>query len=119
MVARFTLRRCRQSPKQRRQVAGLLGRYGPSGLTQVTTQPRAALPRASTLSFPRAFPVAGTHSRPAGQVVRVRKLPPVQVEGQINRLKMIKRQMFGRAGFGLLRARVLPYSPAAFVGPAP
>jgi len=29
------------------------------------------------------------------------------VEGQINRLKMIKRQMFGRAGFKLLRQRVL------------
>jgi transposase len=35
-----------------------------------------------------------------------------QVEGQINRLKMIKRQMYGRAGFDLLRARVLPFSPA-------
>lgn len=42
-----------------------------------------------------------------------------QVEGQINRLKMIKRQMYGRAGFELLRARVLPYSPAATTGPAP
>ena len=42
-----------------------------------------------------------------------------QVEGQINRLKTIKRQMYGRAGFELLRARVLPYSPAAFPGPAP
>lgn len=30
-----------------------------------------------------------------------------QVEGQINRLKNIKRQMFGRAKFDLLRARVL------------
>jgi transposase len=29
-----------------------------------------------------------------------------QVEGQVNRLKPIKRQMFGRAGFQLLRARV-------------
>ncbi|WP_109518908.1 transposase [Teichococcus aestuarii] len=29
------------------------------------------------------------------------------VEGQINRLKMIKRTMCGRAGFELLRARVL------------
>jgi transposase len=35
-----------------------------------------------------------------------------QVEGQNNRLKMIKRQMYGRAGFELLRARVLPYSSA-------
>jgi transposase len=31
-----------------------------------------------------------------------------QVEGQINRLKMIKRQMYGRAGLKLLRARILP-----------
>jgi len=29
------------------------------------------------------------------------------VEGEINRLKLIKRQMYGRAGLGLLRARVL------------
>ena len=42
-----------------------------------------------------------------------------QVEGQINRLKTIKRQMYGRAGFELLRARVLPYSPATSAGPAP
>ena len=31
-----------------------------------------------------------------------------QVEGQIHRLKLIKRQMYGRAGFALLRRRVLP-----------
>jgi transposase len=30
-----------------------------------------------------------------------------QAEGQINRLKMLKRQMYGRAGFPLLRSRVL------------
>jgi transposase len=35
-----------------------------------------------------------------------------QVEGQNNRLKLIKRQMYGRAGFQLLRRRVL--GPAAF-----
>jgi len=29
------------------------------------------------------------------------------VEGHVNRLKMIKRQMFGRANFDLLRQRVL------------
>jgi transposase len=29
------------------------------------------------------------------------------VEGHINRIKMLKRQMFGRAGFQLLRQRVL------------
>jgi transposase len=31
-----------------------------------------------------------------------------QVEGQVNRLKMLKRQMFGRVGFGLLKAHILP-----------
>ncbi|QES10975.1 transposase [Streptomyces venezuelae] len=32
------------------------------------------------------------------------------VEGPVNRIKMLKRQMFGRAGFHLLRKRVLLYS---------
>ncbi len=30
-----------------------------------------------------------------------------QTEGQVNRLKSVKRQMYGRAGFALLRQRVL------------
>lgn len=30
------------------------------------------------------------------------------VEGHVNRIKMLKRQMYGRAGFALLRKRVLP-----------
>ena len=34
-----------------------------------------------------------------------------QVEGQIHRLKLVKRQMYGRAHFKLLRCRVLPYVP--------
>ena len=42
-----------------------------------------------------------------------------QVEGQINRLKTIKRQIYGCAGFELLRARVLSYSPATSPGRAP
>ena len=29
------------------------------------------------------------------------------VEGHVNRLKVVKRQMYGRAGFVLLRARVV------------
>jgi transposase len=44
-----------------------------------------------------------------------------QVEGQVNRLKFLKRQMYGRAGFDLLRARVLPSRagvPAAAGAPA-
>jgi len=35
-------------------------------------------------------------------------------EGHINRLKVIKRQMYGRGGFELWKARVLPWTlPAA------
>jgi transposase len=29
------------------------------------------------------------------------------VEGHVNRIKMLKRRMYGRAGFALLRKRVL------------
>ena len=36
-----------------------------------------------------------------------------QVEGQIHRLKLVKRQMYGRADFDLLLRRVLPYVPAS------
>jgi transposase len=32
-----------------------------------------------------------------------------QVEGQVHRLKLLKRQMYGRSGFRLLRRRVLPF----------
>jgi transposase len=35
------------------------------------------------------------------------------VEGQVNRLKMVKRQMYGRAGLSVLRARILPAAKAA------
>jgi transposase len=31
-----------------------------------------------------------------------------QTEGQVNKLKSLKRQMYGRANFDLLRKRVLP-----------
>jgi transposase len=33
-----------------------------------------------------------------------------QVEGQVNRLKVIKREMYGRAGFDLLRCQVLAHA---------
>jgi len=35
-----------------------------------------------------------------------------QTEGQVNRLKLLKRQMYGRAKFDLLRKRVLHRSPS-------
>jgi hypothetical protein len=34
-----------------------------------------------------------------------------QTEGQINRLKTVKRAMYGRAGVDLLRARMIPLRP--------
>ena len=36
-----------------------------------------------------------------------------QVEGQVQRLKVLKRQMYGRASFALLRQRVLQRAPTA------
>ncbi|MFL5282486.1 MAG: transposase, partial [Rhodopila sp.] len=36
-----------------------------------------------------------------------------QTEGQINRLKTLKRAMYGRAGVKLLRARILPFQPSS------
>lgn len=41
---------------------------------------------------------------------RWRLLEVGQLEGQVNRLKMLKRAMYGRANFDLLRQRVL-YAP--------
>jgi transposase len=36
-----------------------------------------------------------------------------QTEGQVNRLKLLKRQSYGRASFALLKARVLPRAACA------
>lgn len=36
-----------------------------------------------------------------------RNRPSGPIEGRVNHIKMIKRQMFGRAGLALLRKRVL------------
>jgi hypothetical protein len=38
------------------------------------------------------------------------------VEGHINRLKTLKRQMYGRASLPLLRARLLPEPPSVVQG---
>ncbi|MCD2158142.1 hypothetical protein LQL77_31105 [Rhodococcus cerastii] len=45
-------------------------------------------------------------------MLRVRNglTPPYRsgaVEGHVNRIKMLKRQMYGRAGFDFLRKRIL------------
>ncbi len=52
---------------------------------------------------------AGSLARDRDAVLAALSLPwsNGQVEGQVNRLKLIKRQMYGRAKFDLLRLRVL------------
>ncbi|OJY60920.1 MAG: hypothetical protein BGP09_21200 [Rhizobium sp. 60-20] len=54
---------------------------------------------------------SGAESRcPQTGITNIRRLPRSngQAEGQINRLKTIKRAMYGRAGPELLRARMMP-----------
>jgi transposase len=64
----------------------------------------------SGLSFLAQF--ARTLRRDLGEVDLAIETPwnNGPIEGQINRLKVIKRQMYGLAGFELLKARVLPLS---------
>ena len=54
-------------------------------------------------------PFAGSIRRDLATVQAALELPwtTSPAEGQVNRLKMLKRTMYGRAGFPLLRARVL------------
>lgn len=49
----------------------------------------------------------GLHNDPAVALAFVSHYSNGQTEGQVNRLKLIKRQMYGRAKFDLLRLRVL------------
>ena len=50
----------------------------------------------------------GTETAPPGQAL---VFTSTTVAGQVNRLKTIKRQMYGRAGVELLRARLVRLSP--------
>ena len=47
------------------------------------------------------------HDGTAGRAALTTPWRNAQAEGQINRLKLIKRKPYGRAGFALLRRRVL------------
>ena len=44
---------------------------------------------------------------PPGEATVQQRTQLRAVEGNVNRIKMLKRQMYGRAGFDLLRKRVL------------
>jgi transposase len=69
----------------------------------------AWLADATASTVPELQRFAGSLRRDYAAVSAALKLPwsNGQVEGQVNRLKLIKRQMFGRAKLGLLRLRVL------------
>ncbi len=68
------------------------------------------LSRASSLNL-RTSSVVLRRDEAAVRAAATSKWSNGQTEGQINRLKFLKRQMFGRAKFDLLKARVL-YHPA-------
>jgi transposase len=55
----------------------------------------------------RGFAQSLQRDRPAVNAALTSAWSNGQVEGQINRLKLIKRQMYGRANFDLLKARFL------------
>ncbi|WP_327166987.1 ISL3 family transposase [Streptomyces zaomyceticus] len=67
---------------------------------------------ASTANLPALQSFARHLERDLNAVIAGLSLPwnSGVVEGHVNRIKMLKRQMFGRAGFELLRKRVLLYS---------
>ena len=73
----------------------------------VAEEPSLADAAASGL---RAVETFGVGLAADGQAVRAALTTPwsnAQAEGQIARLKLIKRQSYGRAGFDLLRRRIL------------
>lgn len=62
---------------------------------------------ASTLAELRSFAAGIRRDQAAVEAALSSEWSNGQTEGQINRLKYLKRQMFGRANFDLLRRRVL------------
>lgn len=54
-----------------------------------------------------AYPLPSRGDWPAVVAATTCQASNGQTEGQVHKLKLIKRQTFGRAGFALLRKRVL------------
>jgi transposase len=57
--------------------------------------------------LPKGFAVHLKRDRAAVEAALTLPWSQGQTEGQINRLKLLKRQMYGRANIDLLRLRVL------------
>ena len=82
-----------------KRLAALLRRKSDETLEGVLADARATMIRSFAIELGKDFaPV---------QAALVSPWTTSPVEGQISRLKMLKRTMYGRAGFRLLRARVL------------
>ncbi len=81
--------------------AMLTGPHGNRLQSWITTAEQAALP--GIIGFATGL-TSDLHAVTAGLTLPFSSGP---VEGNVNRIKMIKRQMYGRAGFDLLRKRVL------------
>ena len=82
----------------------------PPVTTAAATTALPVLPLKNTVLFPFLFMPLGVgreNSVAAVQAAVTQRWSNGPVEGHVNRLKTIKRQMYGRAGFVLLRARVL------------
>ncbi len=62
---------------------------------------------ASSVPELRTFAAGIRRDRPAVEAALAHSWSSGQVEGQVCRTKLIKRQMYGRAKFDLLRKRVL------------
>ena len=105
------LRFCPQAHQLRRlvfQFRALLRWRQPAKLTRW-------LERAMASGFHGVSQFAKTLSRDMRAVELAVETPSSNgpLEGHINRLKAIKRQMYGRAGFELLKARVLPWDTSS------
>jgi transposase len=74
---------------------------------QIAFDPWLQAVQESGLSDLQSFATGLCQDRPAVEAALTSEFSNGQVEGQVNRLKMIKRQMYGRATFDLLRQRVL------------
>src|SRR4051812_29294298 len=108
-----------EQDREAARVAGLARRFSAlvrgTGISQ-TADPKAALRELNTWladarrSGVRAVETFAAGLEQDGAAIRAALTTPWssgQAEGQITRLKLIKRQMYGRASFDLLRQRVL------------
>ena len=101
--------RLRQLSPTIQQAQHLLGQFRRLLRAQDLAGFRVWLPQATRSAVPevRGFAQGLRKDRSAVEAAFVFEWNNGQVEGQVNRLKMLKRQTYGRASFDLLRRRIL------------